>query len=509
MRKSESHPDLLLQAASQARLFLDERGEPYARVRDPAGPRLLRLHGHEFRVWLCSRCHDLSGQVIGAHAVSATLLLLEERARRAPRVLLWNRVGRDHGGAIWLDLGEGRAARVTSAGFEVSHDPPALFRRFSHQASLPDPAATGDLRRMNAFLNLQDADDEVLFYTSLVAALICDIPQPLLILHGPQGSAKTTTARLRRHLIDPSRLSTVMMRHEVGELVQVMDHHYMPVLDNLTRLSPWQADMLCQAATGGGFTKRALFTDQDDVMFRFCRPVVLTAINPPSAAPDLLDRAILIGLERISATGRRDERALWRAYEAARPGLLGGLLGALAEALRIERGLVLPELSRMADFSRYGAAAAEALGYGAERFVAALERNGERQGEEVAGADPVAAAVQELVLRGTEFAGTATELLAALVRVAGSGDGLPRRGAELGKRLVSLRAPLRQIGIAVEFERRPGGNRERRWVVRAVPQPTQPASASAQPTSASAQPTPASAQPVPGSAPPAAAAPPG
>src|SRR5207302_2001217 len=103
-----------------------------------------------------------------------------------------------------------------------------------------------------------------------------------------------------------------------------LDHHYMPILDNLSGLSALQEEVLCQAATGGGFTKRALYSDQDDVLFLFRRPLVLTGISLPSAAPDLLDRALLIELDRITPAQRRDELGLWQDFEQARPMLLSG-----------------------------------------------------------------------------------------------------------------------------------------------------------------------------------------
>jgi hypothetical protein len=468
MQKSRtSLANLLLDAAGGVDLLIDDRGDTYASLCEPGRTRLLRLHGREFRLWLAERGHALTGQVPGSGALSAALLLLEARAQKGRKVVLWNRVARGPDGAIWLDLADGRAVRITAQGFGLVADPPVLFRRFSHQEPLPAPAPAGDLRGLDAFLNLRDADDTILFYTSLVAALVPDIPQPLLILHGPQGAAKTTTARLRRRLIDPSAMATVLVRREISELVQALDHHYMPILDNLSSLSAWQEEVLCQAATGGGFTKRALYSDQEDVLFRFRRPLVLTGISLPSAAPDLLDRALLIDLERIPVSRRRDERVLWGEFERERPALLGGLLGALSQAMRIEPALALPGLQRMADFTRFGAAAAEALGFGAERFCQALAANAVRQGEEVVEDDPVAEAVQVLVGRVGCFSGSATDLLAALQRVASPQGqaGLPRHAAELGKRLNRLRAPLSELGIQVRWQRQAGGNRQRCWIL--------------------------------------------
>ncbi len=388
------------------------------------------------------------------------------------RVTLWNRVARGEDQAIWLDLsdGSGGAVRIDAEGFRRVAGPPPLFHRFSHQEPLPAPAPKGnprDLFGLCDFLNLQREEDTILFLSSLVVALRPDIPQPLLLLHGPQGAAKTTAAKLRRALLDPSAIPTLIVRRDIGELVQALDHHYMPILDNLSRLFPWQEEILCQAATDGAFTKRALFSDQEDVLFRFRRPLVLTGINLPSAAPDLLDRALLIDLERIPKTRRRDEAALWRSFERERPRLLSGLLAALSGAMRIEPDLCLPELYRMADFTRWGAAAALALGIPAERFCEALAGNAVRQGEEVLEDEPVAQAVRMLVHRHGDFSGTATELLAALALVSGPGEqkALPQRPADLGRRLNALRAPLGELGIQVRSLRDPGRERQRLWVI--------------------------------------------
>jgi hypothetical protein len=461
---------LLMKELADADLLLDERAQAHVLIHEKEGGRcaLMRLRGRPFRLWLTRRGFAATGQVPGSGVLSAVLQLLEAQAQEGRRVALWNRVARGPDRALWLDLadGSGRAVRVTAEGFGVVAGPPPLFHRFSHQQPLPVPASSGDLFGLCDLLNLQGEEDTILFLSSLVAALVPDIPQPLLVLHGPQGAAKTTAARLRRALVDPSAVPTVLVRRDVGELVQALDHHYMPILDNLCRLSPWQEEVLCQAATGGGFTKRALYSDQEDVLFRFCRPLVLTGINLPSAAPDLLDRTLLISLERIPAARRRDEAGLWRAFERERPRLLAGLLGALSRAMAIEPGLHLDGLTRMADFTRWGAAAAEALGLSAARFREVLAENGQRQGEGVLEDDPVAEAVRLLVQRRGRFCGTATELLAELTRGAERGGrGLPRRAADLGKRLTGLRAPLAELGIEVRSLRETDRGRQRRWVI--------------------------------------------
>lgn len=451
-------------------LIVDERGDAYAHVLQDAHRELHRVRSRGFRSWLAGRMYDAEDRAPNGEALGSALNVIEARARRGQRVTLWNRVARAEDGTIWLDLADkrSRAVRVSADGWELRHDPPPLFRRYSHQQSLPHPVRGGDARKLLDFLNVGSDEDTLLFLASMVAALVPDIPQAMLILHGPQGSAKTTAARLRRALIDPSAVPTVIVRRDIGELVQALDHHYMPLLDNLNTLSDWQSDIFCQAATGGGFCKRELYSDADDVILSFRRPLVLTGINVPAVAPDLLDRSMLIRLERIAPERRQEEARFWQQFDAARAEILGGLLDALVIAMRIKPGLALGRLPRLADFARWGAAASQALGFGAQAFVDAMFANVERQIEEVVEHDPVAHAVLELARAERDWSGSASELYDVLSKARGGNTteaGWPKRSADLGRRLNVLRSTLADLGVQVEPSRQGGGGRRRTWTI--------------------------------------------
>ncbi len=79
--------------------------------------------------------------------------------------------------------------------------------------------------------------------------------------------------------------------------------------------------------------------------------------------------------------------------------------------------LSLPSLERMADFIRWGAAAAEALGYGAQAFLEAYASNIGQQSREAVEGHLVGAAVIALIETRNEWSGTPSQLLAALEEV--------------------------------------------------------------------------------------------
>lgn len=444
----------LVKIGERAQLFHDERSTAHAVVVGEKGQRIMAVRGRDFRMWLARAYYLETRKAANGEALGAALQLLEAQAvHSGEKIPLWNRFARLDG-AVWLDLADeaGRAVKVTAEGWTVVERPPVLFRRFSHQAPLPVPEKGGHLRELLDFLNIAREEDKLLVLSWLVTALLADIPRPALILHGAQGSAKTTAARMCRALLDPSAIVSVSLRRDDGELAQVLDHHASPLFDNLSGIGAAQADLLCQAVTGGGFSKRGLYTDDEDRLFSFKRAMILTGITVPTTAPDLLERSLLIELERVGPEKRREESDLWRSFEAIRPRLLDGLLDALAEAMRVYPTIRFDRLPRMADFCTWGAAAAEAMGFGSLAFVRALALNAETQRDEVISSSPVAAAIREFAGKEGSWEGTPSELYKKFTPdKPRQGDGWPKSASALSKALRRLQTPLADAGVRVTF----------------------------------------------------------
>ena len=186
----------------------------------------------------------------------------------------------------------------------------------------------------------------------------------------------------------------------------------MVALDNVSFIEAETADALCRLATGAGLSKRRLYSDGDEHLVSVCRPVLLNGIPSLLARGDLADRALAITLPTIPDSKRRPEAAVWQAFDAAAPAILGLLLDALARALADGPGLHLARLPRMADFARLACAAAPAFGWTVDAMLAAIEGNRADAVQAVIKADPVAVAVRSFMqAHGQAWEGTATELL--------------------------------------------------------------------------------------------------
>ena len=199
---------------------------------------------------------------------------------------------------------------------------------------LPTPERGGTLASLRPFLNTKDGRNWMLCVGWLLQALRPTGPYPVLALSGVQGSAKSMTARFLRSIIDPHETLLRRPPREDRELAIAAGNSWVLAYDNVSRLPEWFSDALCCLSTGGGFAARQLFTDCDEHIISYERPVQLTSIEDVVERSNLLDRTLLAEMTAIAAKDRRTEKALWRAFHRAQPLILAGLLDVVVGALR-------------------------------------------------------------------------------------------------------------------------------------------------------------------------------
>jgi len=241
------------------------------------------------------------------------------------------------------------------------------------------------------------------------------IPHVIIVLYGIQGSGKTMLFKLVRRLIDPSAVEVLTLPRDERERVQQLDHHWCAFYDNVTRLPAWTSDTLCRAATGGGFTKRELYTNDQDIIYNFKRCVGLNGINIAAQRGDLLDRSLLVGLRDIPKKKRRTEKQILAEFEECKAEIFGGFLDTLVKAIQLYPSVNPKGLFRMADFTRWGCAIAMALGKAQEDFINAYETKVKMQIEEAALASPVATVLINLMESLEKWDGTPSQLYMALL----------------------------------------------------------------------------------------------
>jgi hypothetical protein len=474
-RSAVSKTGFINQLLESVELWHDEDGTPYATI--PLG-----VHQENWRVgkksaqfvrWLSRLWFDATQKTIPSQAVDELLSLLSARAVfDGPEHQLFRRVAA-HGQAFYLDLcdPEWRAIEIDAAGFRVLLVPPVKFRRAKAMLPLPEPepAKGSELAELLLpFLNLKP-EDWPLVAVWLVAALRPTGPYPLLKLLGEQGSAKTTTARLLRLLIDPNSAPVRAEPKTTRDLAITANHQWILCFDNLSSVSTELSDALCRMSTGGGFAIRSLYTDDDETIFDAVRPVILTSIEEIGVRSDLLERSLVIELPTIDPSSRRAEKQFWADFEEAHPQILGALLDAVSGAIRrlpeIEKNLP-QELPRLADFHVWGLAAEESLGLQPGTFSEAYVANRESATQIILESSPVIGALRKFLRKNGPLEMTATELLRSLNAMAGFAEtrkpGWPKTPNLLSTILQRSAPNLREIGIKIQKGNKGSGNGKRK-----------------------------------------------
>jgi putative DNA primase/helicase len=406
--KQKSEPtqaDQLIALASAEALFHDdERCYATVKIENHLETHAIRSPG--FRRWLLKCYFEQNGKSPNGEAVSAAVSTIEALA-------LYNGEQRNafvrvasQGDKLFLDLCNKawQVVEISREGWRIveSNDCPVRFRRAKGMLALPTPEAGGSVEELRQFLNVASDDDFKLVLGWLLSCYQDRGPYPVLALHGEQGCAKSTAARVIRLLIDPNRAPLRSEPKEPSDLMIAANNGWIIAFDNLSHLPTWLSDAICRLATGGGFSTRELYTDEGEVIFEAKRPVLLIGIEELATRGDLADRAIVIIQQRISDDKRITEGEFEQLFNAARPRLLGALLNTVGRALASFDAVKLSRMPRMADFAKRSVAAERALGWEPGTFMRAYDRNREDANETTLEASPVAQAVRAL----GNFAGT-------------------------------------------------------------------------------------------------------
>lgn len=471
MTKKPTQSQILVRYAEQAaEMFHTPDGRAHVTVETDGRVETWPVNGRQFVQFLRWSFYSEHGGAPSEQALAEARATVAAKAVfDGPKREVFIRVGKYEEDTVYLDLGNERReiVEITALGWSVlsSKVVPVRFVRKENAAELPRPMSGGSIEDLRSFINVRTDEDFVLILSWLVGALNPDGPYPILIIQGEQGSAKSTTVRVVRSMVDPAVEPLRAPPRDERDLAIAASNGWALALDNLSGVKHWLSDALCRVATGGGIATRELYSDDRETIFRVKRPIVLNGIDSMSNAGDLRDRSVIVELPPIPQERKRTEREFYREFETVRPLMLGALLDSVSAALGNLNEVRLEEVPRMADFAAWVTAAEEALPWKPGSFLGAYTSNRAEANALSVGADPLAAAVQKLMLGREEWTGTATELYTALCQVvdedARRSRAWPGAPNSLSDKMKRIAPALREAGIQYEDERLPGGSRTR------------------------------------------------
>jgi hypothetical protein len=466
--KRQTQAEILLDIANikGIHLFKTPDGDAYVRLPVNGHWETYRLSDSAVKDWLIHQYRKQENGVPNKTAMEQTIAALAAEARfNSPTQEVHVRLAWQDD-ALYLDLHNDRheVVRITDEGWDVVADAPVLFRHPPAMLPLPTPLRGGSLDRLKPFLNLPNDDNDrnwMLVAAWLIGAMHPSGPYPLLALHGEKGSAKTTTARYLRAILDPASADAPAQPRDAENLTLTAHHNWIVSFDNMSSMPRWLSDGLCRLATGAGSSTRKLYDNSEVVTFKAKRPCIINGIEELATAGDLLDRSIIVTLPVIDKKKRQSEAAINKAFERERPYILGGLLDAVVMALTNRDYIILEEKPRLADFAEWVIAAEDALGWKQGAFMEAYSTNQENATRLEIDASPVASAVIRLMQNRAQWKGTATDLLKELAQQTSEDDrhsfSWPKNGQKLAGTLRRVAGALREEGI--EWEKQEGGTR--------------------------------------------------
>lgn len=436
-------------------------GEPYASLNHNGHLEHWPLGSSTFKKFLSYQHYQSEGKMLSQSALDDQRRTLEGQALfGGGEHRVFTRIG-EIGRTLYIDLGgaDWKAVAVTSEGWQVIDQPPARFRRSSSMQPLPAPEnGAGDINLLRPFLNTASEQDFQMLVAWLVGCFHPRGPYPILILNGEQGSAKSTTARILRSLIDPANPIARSAPNSEQDLVIAAKHNHVLAFDNLSTIKPSMADAFCRIATGGGFGTRKLHTDDDEMLFNATRPCLINGIPDLATRPDLADRAIVVSLPVIPPCERKFEGEFNKAFEAVAPRIFAGLLDAISTALGNLATATITERPRMADFAKWVVAAEPALGWPEGAFLDSYAANRHASDQATVEGNPVALAILKLVKEEIRWSGTMTELKTTLRNryplITDDPYSFPRQENKLSANIRRVQPALRRMDVELEFARR-------------------------------------------------------
>ena len=463
---------LIALARSQCQFMHNAQHEPYA-VFEAAGAR--QVHGvlsSGFSDYLSHAYYTQHDRAPTETSLKVALATLRGQAQfEGETCEVFTRIAKTEAG-YWLDLCNDawQCVQVTATGWAVVAGAGApLFTRSASMRPLPVPDRGGTLDALWPLVNIPAADRPMVL-AWMLECLRTDTPHVVLELVGEQGSAKSSTQRALRRLIDPNQADLRAAPKSVEDVWIAARNSHMVSLENLSHLHPQYQDALCVLATGGGYSARTLYTNAEETIIELRKPIVLNGISVIVTAQDLLDRCLHIDLPTIHSrelAGDMEAR-----FEAAQPALLGALLDLFVKVLAMLPSVMIPpeHRPRMADFAALGEAVFRVHGKPAGAFLSrynAMRKDGVLR---TIDASPVGAALAAYLTDiASSFNGTLSELLDRLERYRPHGEAWPRSAKGLGDALRRLAPALRLIGFECKSLPKIGG--AIRWHIFSKPQP--------------------------------------
>jgi len=446
---------------NECELVHNQLKDPFAIVFQNSIRHVYNIKSKSFTDWVASKNYASKKSALSDATLKTIISTLSGKAVFEGRqVSIHTRIAKTASG-YWLDLcnDNWEAVLINQDGWEVlSGDSVPLFYRSNSMQSIPNPIAGGSIDSLWKLVNIPAAD-QITVLAWLLECLREDTPHVVLELVGEQGSAKSTTQKFLRMLIDPNVANLRAAPKKVEDVwIGALNSHLVS-LENISYLGHDYQDALCVLATGGAYTTRTLYTNIEEVVINLRKPIVLNGISVNVTSQDLLDRAIHIELPAVD--NRLQSTVVDQTFEALHANIVGSMLDQFVAAIRMLDAVDISHLDRprMIDFAILGEAVSMANGSPAGAFIEHYKLMRSKGVHRTIDSSPIGSALLSFLQNHANgWSGQLNALLMELNQLKPSGEhNWPRSAKALGDSLRRLSPALRTLGFECKSKPRLAG----------------------------------------------------
>jgi len=270
IEKTTQLKKLVKLAHNNAYFFKDPDSRAFAKImKGEHREELYPLKSSSFEDWLSAINFKVSDEVATSKLKSEAIEFLEGETNLSGKTHEVGLRAMGNEEYIEIDLGDKgwNSIYITKDYWRVRKHKNYFYRNKSMK-SLPFPSRDKlDKDWAETIFNISGNSQSMLIMGWLIGAFMPDRPKPMLVIQGEQGSGKSFLASMIRSLVDPVKADKTSLPYSERDLYVQAQNNYVLSFDNQRTLHKRHSDWLCRMVTGGGYSTRRLYTNNEEEVF--------------------------------------------------------------------------------------------------------------------------------------------------------------------------------------------------------------------------------------------------
>ena len=440
----------------------------YMLVQNNSHIESLNIDSNKTKHWLRFNYYNETGENYPDEQYKTALSLIKSQAimSESNKEKIYNMIAMPDNNTIYYDLADKdwQAVKITKDGVKIIplDEKCPVFARKQHQREQQKPVFNDKedaLEELIALLRIKQKS-KLVFKVHLIAFYLESCPIPIMPITGEHGSIKTTIAKSVKQMVDPSG-EGISSLPKTDEVILHLNNRYVANFDNISEFNQEMSDILCRAITGEGQSKRALYTNSDEIIYSYRRKIILNGIAPTLEHTDLRDRCIVYETEPLAPHQRITEEEYQKRFNALVPHVLGQIFQTLSKALNYYDTVKgeLKNIPRMADFAIFGECISRALGYNPFNFTTNYQEYIDSNAVDVLESYPIIQLIEELMQNKDKYENNVASFYREIKQRAKNNDidtqskhiNFPKAPNKIKQHIERLKPNLRSLGFDIKI----------------------------------------------------------